>query len=116
MQQSAALTIVSDKNYQVDSVSTRKALDRTALRTAVEVAEDKAVPPAARIAAARLLLEVTGRIGARQATKAPDSSALSTEQLRAIIDAADREIANRAKPVSVPARGTVEDELFGDKG
>jgi hypothetical protein len=76
-----------------------------AIRVSREVAEDNVgSPPAARTAAARLLAEIGDLVGGSRESARDDREPheLSSDELHARVNDLERELGNRAVPVSLP--------------
>jgi phage terminase small subunit len=81
-----------------------------AYRVLRKIAENEALPAAARVTAARTVLEVGGVLG----RKTPDSKPIEEmtgEELRGMIDMVERELGNRAKPVNAPIPSQTDTQL-----
>lgn len=69
-----------------------------------EIARHAAAPAAARVTAARTLMEYAGMIGGKphDPTAGKDPSEMSAEELRTLIARLDKELGDRAMPVNAP--------------
>ena len=80
-----------------------EAVSNMALQTAIAICKSKTAPAASKVAASRLLLEVVGLVGAgRRQAATRDMHELSAAELRQMVGSLQREIAERAAPVSEP--------------
>lgn len=76
-----------------------------ALSTLVEIVKGKEFSPRDRVAAARTLLDRAGYTGKSTSADSPADkplSEMSTDELKALVDKLEGELADRATPVSAP--------------
>lgn len=104
---------VENENHSHIRIADIVEVSNRAVLTADEIASNKDAPAHARVAAARLVLEVAGLVGAgrSQAPKDKEPSQLTTEELRARVADIDREIADRARLVA-PKTSDIDRELL----
>lgn len=80
------------------------------LSVAREIAQQRQAPAAARMTAARTLMEWAGMIG-RNGPAEKDPADMSTEELKGLLGRIDTEIATRAKPVNGPIPSPIPDQV-----
>lgn len=100
----AALAVALQRAKLEDGVLARKALR--------QIAGEDRFPAAARVTAARTLMEYAGMIGNRGETgAAKDPSEMSAEELRDLIARLDKELGDRATPVNAPTPALPDSEV-----
>lgn len=76
------------------------------------IARQDRFPAAARVTAARTLMEYAGMIGGKAETGATkDPSEMSAEELRTLIARLDKELGDRATPVNAPVLALPDSEV-----
>jgi len=81
------------------------------LSVAREIAQQRAAPAAARMTAARTLMEWAGMLG-RNGPQEKDPADMSTEELRQLLGRIDTEIVSRAKPVNGPVASPIPSQVI----
>jgi len=85
------------------------ALARRALR---QIAGEDRFPAAARVTAARTLMEYAGMIGTKaDSSSSKDPSDMSADELRTLIARLDKELGDRATPVNAPVSIPAPDDV-----
>jgi len=81
------------------------------LSVAREIAQLRVAPAAARMTAARTLMEWAGMLG-RNGPQEKDPADMSTEELRQLLGRIDTEIVSRAKPVNGPVASPIPSQVI----
>lgn len=94
----ADLVVFSDSG---EIAAERAIARREGFTAALEIARDRTAQPAARVGAARLLLDYSGELGsARSAAVKADLASMSAAELRQVIAQCDAEIASKATDIT----------------
>ena len=81
------------------------------LHTLRTIAKHDKAPAAARVTAARTLMEYAGMIG-RAGQVEKDPADMSTEELKGLLGRIDTEIVSRAKPVNGPVASPIPSQVL----